>query len=46
MGQGEIRSPFACAQCKNMRRLIDFILIYFAHQKKIHQLFGMKISKE
>lgn len=24
MGSGEIRSPFACAQCKNLRRLIDF----------------------
>lgn len=24
MGQGEIRSPFSCAQCKNLRRLIDF----------------------
>lgn len=26
MGKGEIRSPFACAQCKNLRRLIDFRL--------------------
>ena len=26
MGNGENRSPFACAQCKNMRRLIDFRL--------------------
>lgn len=24
MGSGEQRSPFACAQCKNLRRLIDF----------------------
>lgn len=24
MGRGERRSPFACAQCSNMRRLIDF----------------------
>lgn len=24
MGKGEIRSPFSCAQCKNLRRLIDF----------------------
>ena len=24
MGVGEKRSPFACAQCKNLRRLIDF----------------------
>ena len=24
MGQGEPRSPFACSQCKNLRRLIDF----------------------
>ncbi len=24
MGNGEIRTLFACAQCKNMRRLIDF----------------------
>lgn len=26
MGNGEKRSPFACAQCKNLRRLIDFRL--------------------
>jgi len=26
MGNGENRSPFACAQCKNLRRLIDFRL--------------------
>lgn len=26
MGKGEKRSPFACAQCKNLRRLIDFRL--------------------
>lgn len=26
MGKGERRSTFACAQCKNMRRLIDFRL--------------------
>ena len=26
MGRGENRSPFACAQCKNLRRLIDFRL--------------------
>lgn len=26
MGSGERRTPFACAQCKNMRRLIDFRL--------------------
>lgn len=26
MGNGEQRSPFACAQCKNLRRLIDFRL--------------------
>lgn len=24
MGHGTVRSPFACAQCKNLRRLIDF----------------------
>jgi len=24
MGKGDRRSPFACAQCKNMRRIIDF----------------------
>jgi len=26
MGSGEIRSTFACAQCKNLRRLMDFRL--------------------
>jgi hypothetical protein len=26
MGKGEIRSPFACAQCKSLRRIIDFRL--------------------
>lgn len=26
MGNGDKRSPFACAQCKNFRRLIDFRL--------------------
>lgn len=26
MGKGEERSPFSCAQCKNLRRLIDFRL--------------------
>lgn len=26
MGLGENRSPYSCAQCKNMRRLIDFKL--------------------
>lgn len=26
MGKGENRSPFTCAQCKNLRRLIDFRL--------------------
>lgn len=26
MGNGERRSPFSCAQCSNMRRLIDFRL--------------------
>jgi len=26
MGNGDIRSPFSCAQCKNLRRLIDFRL--------------------
>ena len=26
MGNGQKRSPFACAQCKNLRRLIDFQL--------------------
>lgn len=26
MGKGDIRSPFACAQCRNIRRLTDFRL--------------------
>lgn len=24
MGSGEIRTPFACSQCRNLRRLVDF----------------------
>lgn len=26
MGNGDIRSPFSCAQCKNLRKLLDFRL--------------------
>lgn len=26
MGKGDLRSPFSCAQCKNLKRLVDFKL--------------------